>query len=142
MIHKEPDHITRIKSVLNGVLACFACFTSHVLEGLACFTCFMCSRALWTWRAYVLFVLCKMACLACFKKWRVWRASKNGVLGVLHKIVCLELLNYFLGVFDNGTLVNCRFWMQSDVFNGRQEIVKATITIFVFVLNFEFLVWI
>ena len=27
------------------------------------------------------------------------------VLGMLHKMACLKLLNYFLG----GTLVNCRF---------------------------------
>ena len=83
-------------------------------------------------------VLHKVAFLTCFVKWRAWRASKNCVLGKLYKMECLKLLNCFLGVFDQGTLVNCRFWMQSDVPNGRQEITKPIITIFEFVLNLEF----
>ena len=57
------------------------------------------------WRAYV---------LVCFIKWRVSRASRNRVR-VFHKMSCLKLLNYFLGVFDHGALVNCRLWMWSDV---------------------------
>ena len=119
-------------SLLKGVL-----YVPGVLAYLAC------SRALRTCHAYALGLLHKMACLSCFKKWRVCSASLNGMLGVLHQIACLMLLNCFLGVCDHGALVKCRFWMRSKVFNGRQEIAKPIITIFVFVLlNLKFLVWI
>ena len=76
------------------VLAFFACFTylassparrTSVLYMVACLAYFTCSRA-WLfrvlyWRAYVLDVF-----------------HKNGVLGVLHKVTCVKLLNYFLCV--------------------------------------------
>ena len=97
-----------------------------VLYVLGGFTCFTCSRA---WRARGLYGLDVLTCLACFIKCRAWRASKYSVLDVLHKIYCLKLSNCFLGVFDHGALVNCRLWIRSDVFNGRQEIVKPIITI-------------
>ena len=41
-------------------------------------------------------------------------------------------------MFDHGTVVNCRFCMQSDLFNGKQEIAKPIIKIFVFVLKLDF----
>ena len=115
-------------NMLNGVLVCSctlcalrACL-ARLRYVLVCFVCLTCSLALWTWRP--------------------WRASKRGVLGVLHKMACLKLLNYILGVFDQGAFVTCRFWMQRDVFKGRQKFAKPIITIFVFVLNLEFLIWI
>ena len=61
---------------------------------------------------------------------------------MLHKMARLKLLNCFLGVFDQRALVNYRSWMPRDIFNGRQETARHIITIFVFVLNLEFLVWI
>ena len=84
-------------SLLNDVLACFMCFT-----------CLACSRAWCTLRVHVLGVLHKMSCLTSFKNLRGWRASKDGVVDVLYKTACLKLLNFFLGVFDRETLVNCR----------------------------------
>ena len=84
----------------------------------------------------------KMACLAGFLKWRAWRASKKGVLDVRHKMACLKLLNCSLRMCDHGALLNSRFWMRSDVFNGRQKIANTIIAIFVFVLNLRFFVWI
>ena len=50
----------------------------------------------------------------------------------------ITFVNCFLGVFDHGTVVNCRFCMQSDLFNGKQEIAKPIIKIFVFVLKLDF----
>ena len=91
-------------SLLNGVLG--------VLYMLGVITSLACLRA---WRASengVLGAFLKMACLACS---RAWRPSENGVLGVLQKIacfkkmVCLKLLNCFLGAFDHGALVKCQF---------------------------------
>ena len=137
-------------SLLNGVLACLSALSASCTWQayvLALPSCFMCSR---TWRALyvrwcssqahvlyelglftcltsfmkrrpwhvskngVLGVLHKMVCLAylgCFIKWCSWRALKNGVHGVLHKMTCLNLPNCFLGVFDHRVIVNYRFWM-------------------------------
>ena len=116
------------------VLTCLAC--SHALRArvldvlvcsinLACLACFI-----------------KMTCLVCFKKWRVCRASKIGVFDMLHKMACVKLLNCFLDVYSDGALVNCRFWMRSEVLDGRKKICKPIFTIFVFVLNLKFFVWI
>lgn len=54
------------------------------------------------------------------------------MLGVLHKVACLKLLNCFFSVLDQGALVNRRFWMRREVFDGRQEIAKAIIANFIF----------
>ena len=168
-------------SLLNGVLACLSALSAsctwqaYVLALPSCFMCWRTWRALYVrWcssQAHVLYelglftcltsfikrrpwhvskngvlgVLHKMVCLAylgCFIKWRSWRALKNGVHGVLHKMTCLNLPNCFLGVFDHRVIVNYKFWMPSDVFNGTQESAKPIFTIFVFVLNLEFLVWV
>ena len=116
-----------------------ACFTrvfyvlAYLASSLRALVFFASSCTLWTWLVYVFGELHKTACLACFK---------NGVHGVLHKMTCLNLPNCFLGVFDHRVIVNYRFWMPSDVFNGTQESAKPIFTIFVFVLNLEFLVWV
>ena len=115
-----------LKSLLNGVLACWyalCAWRAHVFGMLACFTC---SR---TWRAHVLgvlhemaFLACfkKLACLACFRKLACLACfkilaclvcfKKIGVLGVLHMMACLEYLKlkkYYLDVFDQAVLMNC-----------------------------------
>ena len=61
---------------------------------------------------------------------------------MLHKMACVKLSNCFLDVYSDGALVNCRFWMRSEVLDGRKKICKPIFTIFVFVLNLNFFVWI
>ena len=68
-----------------------------MLYMLGLLTCLACSRSL---RTLVFGVLKHL------RVWRALRASKNGVVGVLHKMACLKWLNSFLGVFDHRALVN------------------------------------
>ena len=116
---------------LLGVLMCLACSRGLPAHMLGVLGGLLCSVNLSYLRACH-----KMACLACFS------CFKNNVFVAPHKMACLKWLNWFLGVCDHVALVKCRFWMRSDVFNGRQEIAKPIIKIFVFVLNLNFLVWI
>ena len=108
-------------------------------SGLMCFACFTCLACSPTWCACMLYMLATwLVCFTCsmnLECLRAWCATLNGVLGVLHKIARLKLLTCFLVVCDRGALVNCIFWMRSDVFNRKQEIAKSIITIFAFVLN-------
>ena len=75
-----------------------------------------------TFMSSLIDVLAYSACLACPMN---LLGLVIRMLGVLHKIACLaclKLLNCFLGSFDHGALVKCRFWLWSDVCNGQQRV--------------------
>ena len=74
---------------------------------------FTCSRA---WRIRVLYELVVFTYLACILK--------------MARLACLC-------VCAHETLVNCRFWIRSDIFNGRQEIAKPIITIFMHIYRIQ-----
>ena len=108
-------------------MACLSARVLYMLYVLCVLTCFMCSRAWSVLRALVLGMLHEMACLACFKKlacfitWSSWRTSCHGLPGVIPKMTCLKAWTWFLDMFDQRALVNCRLWMWSDILlDGRK----------------------